>query len=281
MKGHNLSIAQNSGVTIVTNNVDAEDMNGPRPETRFHEVDGSQTLTVGPSHPLYDTPTTMAYNPSMDEDTSPAEGFVTKQGTVQGDRTDERNTLLRVNGMEVDLPTAMKHGLVEKSATGYLLTDKAKGMMKSTPKANKGSKAKGKEQNASTNVADTKARSAGIARLEQAVGGPALHNVIQTTLSALSNGQQPKDMSSLETAARAAGMSHKQVVDTISNAVQGSEIRAKGALKKAGINPNGVFGHLYNNVDVSTRVTILSGLIAGDPAALNYAVELAKTGNKK
>ena len=129
---NDLHISNNGGTATVTRNVPTGDvdpsMAGNRP--RFDQVDGSQTLTVGPQHELYDTPTTMSFNVANDPDLHPDDGFVTKQGgTVQGDMTDEKNTLFRLNGMEFDIPTAMKQGLVAKTANGLELTDKAKSVM--------------------------------------------------------------------------------------------------------------------------------------------------------
>lgn len=272
-----LSINQNGGTTFINRQIEGQNTEGPS-RTRFHEVPGHITLSVGSNHPIYQSTTPMEYNAAKDPDTSPAEGFVTKQGTVQGDLTDDGNTLLRINGMEVDIPTAMKHGLVTKSGSGYALTGKAKATMKHNVGTRKDN-AKAQAQN--VHVADTRARSPKLDRLERAVGGPALHNIIQTTMSAISDHQRPKDMSAIETAAKSAGMSVGEVSTTISSAIQGSELRAKRALKGAGVNPEGVFEHLYERVEPTTRVSILSGLIAGDPAALNYAMELSRTGNTK
>lgn len=272
-----LSISNNGGTTIVTRNVQGEDANSAPVRTRFHEVPGHQTLTVGSDHPIYNTPTTMQYDASQDSDANPEEGLVTRHGNVQGDLTDD-SSLLRIKGMEIDMPTAMKHGLVVKNANGYSLTDKAKDTMQHNADASAETQVKRQQ---GTPVADTKARSGNLARLEQAIGGPALHNVIQTTLAAFSDGHKPKDMSTLETAAKAAGMSVQEVSTTISNAMQGSEAKAVAALRKAGVDADAVMEHLWNNVDSKTRVSVLAGLIAGDPAALNYAVQLKRTGNKR
>lgn len=278
---NDLSISQNGGVTTITRNVqsaDGDNFNAVRP--RFDEVDGSKTLTVGPSHPMYDIPTTMNYSTAQDPDFSPSDGFVTKQGTPQGDMTDTNNTLYRHLGVEMPVETAMRMGLVKKSNNGYEETAKAT----EAAAANK-TKAKAAETNGSNKaramIADTAARSAGLARLESAIGTSALVTLIHSSVAAASHGGGLKDPSTLESAARAAGMSTGDVQTIIINAFQGSEIRAKAALDKAGISGEKAFQHLYENVDPGARASILSGLIAGDPAALNYMANLMRTGDKK
>ncbi|WP_319526521.1 hypothetical protein [uncultured Desulfosarcina sp.] len=275
-----LQIGNRDGVTEVTRiPVNAEDVSTSRPNmTRYSEVDGSHTLTVGPDHPLYGNTTPMSYNAAQDPDANPAEGLVTKHGNVQGDLTNDKS-LLRINGMELDMPTAMKHGLIQKTSVGYILTDKAQDIMSQNNETNVQNAKAYQAQN--VHVADTRARSAGLTKLEQAVGGAAVHSLITTTLSAGADGIPLRDRSAIESAAKASGMSVDQVLNTFNNAWQGSEIRAKAALSNAGYDAEGAMAHLWNTVEPKTRNSIVAGLVVGDASALNHLVKLYQTGDKR
>lgn len=274
---NDLSISNRDGVTTVTRSVPATygDDAGTRP--RFDEVDGSLTLTVGPDHPMYQNTTPINYSTAQDTAFNPTDGFITKQGTPQGDMTDEGNTLYRHLGVEMPIDSAMKMGLVRKTANGFEETAKATEAIA----ANKAMAKETGSNNVKTMEADTHARSTGLARLERAIGTSALVTLLHSSMAAASRGEGLKDRSALDGAARAAGMSTGDVTTVISNALQGSEIRAKAALNKAGINGERAFQHLYENVDTDTRASILSGIISGDASSLNYLVRLVQTGDKK
>lgn len=271
-----LHISTNGGTTIVNRNVPTAEgqdpLAGMRP--RFDQVHGVGLLSVGSDHPIYGNPTSLSYDPRKDPDVNPAEGIVTRNGNTQGDLTDEKS-LLRINGMEMDMPTAMKHGLIQKTAVGYILSDKAQDIM--------GKNAENAQayQAQNVQVVDTRARSAGLTRLEQAVGGQAVHSLLTGVIGAATDGVPLRDRSAIETAAKASGMSVDQVLKTFSSAMEASEIRAKAALSKAGYDGEGAMEHLWNNVETTTRNSILAGLVAGDASALNYLAQLHRTGDKR
>jgi hypothetical protein len=176
------------------------------------------------------------------------------------------------------MPTAMKHGLIHKTNVGYILTDKAQDIMKKNDEANVHNK---KVDQSNIVQADTRARSPRLDKLRNTIGDAALHSLIQTTLRAAGDGSPLRDRTAIESAAKASGMTTQEVLQTFNSAWQASEIRAKAAMRKAGLNPENVVEHLWNKVEPRTRNSIVAGLIAGDPAALNHLVKLHQSGDKR
>jgi hypothetical protein len=266
----------NGTIEVTRRNVNGFDESPSYNTTRFSEVDGSVTLQVGPDHELYRQPVQMSYDVSTDPDFNPTDGFISKtSGRHAGDLTDAGSMLLRVNGVEMDIPTAMAQGLVAKTNNGYTLTGKDQGRMKQNAEVRQQAK------DSNTVVVDTKARTPHMAKLENTIGAHATHNLVSAALSAGSDGRGMKDITVIESAAKAAGMSTKDVANAISDALKASESRAMAALQSANIDPEPVFQHLYERVDAQTRASILSALVAGDASALNYMLQLYQTGNRK
>jgi hypothetical protein len=113
------TITNKSGADIIQYSEDTRVM----PEGQNLGFAGAPDMSIGPdiaglNNHDYNTAKDGHLTPSKDED-----GFVTKMGNRASDLTRDDN-LYRVDGIEVDMQTAAKLGLVVKTAIGWVEVDR-------------------------------------------------------------------------------------------------------------------------------------------------------------